>query len=123
MTVYPVSFRRQAKAGPDEATVIDGTGLWLLPGIIDDHVHFREPGLTHKGDIASESAAAAAGGVTSFMEMPNTSPQTVTIAGVGEKERPGGRQISISTTHSTLAATDSNIERDYSVPIRQLSRP
>ncbi len=63
-----------------EATVIDGTGMWLMPGIIDDHVHFREPGLTHKGDISSESAAAAAGGVTSFMEMPNTIPQTVSIA-------------------------------------------
>jgi dihydroorotase len=62
-----------------EATVIDATGLWLMPGIIDDHVHFREPGLTHKGDISSESAAAAAGGVTSFMEMPNTIPLTVTI--------------------------------------------
>lgn len=63
-----------------EATVIDATGMWLMPGIIDDHVHFREPGLTHKGDISSESAAAAAGGVTSFMDMPNTIPQTVTIA-------------------------------------------
>jgi dihydroorotase len=59
--------------------IIDADGLWVLPGIIDDHVHFREPGLTHKGDISSESAAAAAGGVTSFMEMPNTIPQTVTI--------------------------------------------
>ena len=68
------------KAPADAGTkVIDASGLWLLPGIIDDHVHFREPGLTHKADIASESAAAAAGGVTSFMEMPNTVPQKVTI--------------------------------------------
>jgi len=62
-----------------EATVIDARGMWLIPGVIDDHVHFREPGLTHKGDINSESAAAATGGVTSFMEMPNTIPQTVTV--------------------------------------------
>lgn len=53
-------------------------GLWLLPGVIDDQVHFREPGLTHKGDIASESRAAIAGGTTSFMEMPNTKPPTLT---------------------------------------------
>jgi dihydroorotase len=59
--------------------VIDAGGKWLLPGVIDDQVHFREPGLTHKGDIASESRAAVAGGVTTFMDMPNTKPQTVTI--------------------------------------------
>lgn len=59
-------------------TVIDATGLLLLPGAIDDHVHFREPGLTHKADIASESRAAVTGGVTSFMEMPNTNPPTLT---------------------------------------------
>ena len=57
---------------------IDGSGLYLFPGVIDDQVHFREPGLTHKGTIFSESRAAVAGGVTSFMEMPNVSPQTVT---------------------------------------------
>ncbi|MGF6127960.1 dihydroorotase [Pseudomonas frederiksbergensis] len=57
-----------------EEEVIDATGLWLLPGMIDDQVHFREPGMTHKADIASESRACAAGGITSFMEMPNTRP-------------------------------------------------
>ena len=73
-----------AKIGPFEtladcsATIIDGTGKYLLPGIIDEHVHFREPGLTHKGDLHSESRAAVAGGVTSFMDMPNTVPQTLT---------------------------------------------
>lgn len=61
------------------AEVVDANGLWLLPGAIDDHVHFREPGLTHKASIASESKAAIAGGVTSFMEMPNTKPATITI--------------------------------------------
>ncbi|HET6602922.1 MAG TPA: dihydroorotase [Xanthomonadaceae bacterium] len=57
--------------------VIDARGRWLLPGMIDDQVHFREPGLTHKGDIATESAAAVAGGITSYMEMPNTRPPAV----------------------------------------------
>ena len=58
--------------------VIDATGKYLIPGIIDEHVHFREPGLTHKADIYTESRAAIAGGVTSFMDMPNTNPQTTT---------------------------------------------
>jgi dihydroorotase len=61
-----------------DAELIDATGLHLLPGAIDDQVHFREPGLTHKGDLASESRAAVAGGITSYMEMPNTSPPALT---------------------------------------------
>ena len=60
-------------------TVIDGSGACLMPGVIDDHVHFRDPGLTHKADMVSESRAAAAGGVTSFMDMPNSYPQTTTL--------------------------------------------
>ncbi|MDC6351123.1 dihydroorotase [Zeaxanthinibacter sp. PT1] len=62
-----------------QAEVIDIKGKYLLPGIIDDQVHFREPGLTHKGDIATESRAAVAGGITTYMEQPNTQPQTTTI--------------------------------------------
>ena len=58
--------------------VIDATGLLIFPGVIDDQVHFREPGLTHKGNIATESKAAIAGGVTSFIEQPNTVPNAVT---------------------------------------------
>ncbi|MGJ8660172.1 MAG: dihydroorotase [Cellulophaga fucicola] len=67
------------------ATVIDAKGNYVLPGIIDDQVHFREPGLTHKGNIATESRAAVAGGVTTFMEQPNTNPQTTTIEKLEEK--------------------------------------
>ncbi len=63
-------------ARPGE-TVVDAGGRWLMPGMIDDQVHFRDPGLTHKGDIATESAAAVAGGITSFMDMPNTNPPTL----------------------------------------------
>lgn len=65
--------------------VIDASGLWLLPGMIDDQVHFREPGLTHKADIASESRACAAGGITSFMEMPNTRPAALDRASLEAK--------------------------------------
>jgi len=62
----------------NNAEVVDAGGLFLFPGVIDDQVHFREPGLTHKGDIESESRAAVAGGITSFIEQPNTVPNAVT---------------------------------------------
>src|SRR6478752_7342233 len=65
--------------------VIDASGLHLLPGIIDDQVHFREPGLTHKEDLATASRACAKGGVTTFLEMPNTSPATITQERLEEK--------------------------------------
>lgn len=64
---------------------IDAQGLYLIPGVIDDHVHFRDPGLTHKADMYSESQAAAAGGVTSYMDMPNTNPQTTTLEALEDK--------------------------------------
>ncbi|MGB5430876.1 dihydroorotase [Eudoraea sp.] len=67
------------------AKILDVSGNFVLPGIIDDQVHFREPGLTHKGDIASESRAAIAGGITSYMEQPNTNPQTTTIEKLEQK--------------------------------------
>jgi len=72
---------------PKDSQIIDASGLFLIPGIIDVHVHFREPGLTHKGDIITESRAAAAGGITSFMDMPNTVPQTITIQELNNKCR------------------------------------
>ena len=73
----------KATAPCDE--VIDASGCYLLPGAIDEHVHFRDPGLTHKADITTESHAAAAGGVTSIMDMPNTNPQTTTLEALEEK--------------------------------------
>lgn len=73
----------KASAPCDE--VIDASGCYLLPGAIDEHVHFRDPGLTHKADITTESRAAAAGGVTSIMDMPNTNPQTTTLEALEEK--------------------------------------
>ncbi len=74
-------------ATPDGAVVIDAAGKYLMPGMIDDQVHFREPGLTNKGDLATESAAAAAGGITSFMDMPNVNPQTTTRDALADKYR------------------------------------
>lgn len=68
-----------------DITVIDAEGNYVLPGMIDDQVHFREPGLTHKANIETESKAALAGGITSFIEMPNTNPQTTTVEKLEEK--------------------------------------
>src|SRR5690554_3126947 len=89
--------------------VIDARGLYLIPGVIDDQVHFREPGLTHKGDIYSESRAAVAGGVTSYMEMPNTNPQTVTIEEL-EKKFELASSKSIANFSFYLGATNNNID-------------
>ena len=69
------------------AEIVEAHGLWLLPGCIDDQVHFREPGLTNKGDIAHESRAAVAGGVTSYMDMPNVKPPTVTLEALLDKRQ------------------------------------
>ena len=69
------------------ALEIDAKGAWLLPGMIDDQVHFREPGAPHKGSIASESRAAVAGGITSYMDMPNTNPPTLTLEALADKKR------------------------------------
>lgn len=73
--------------------IIDASGKWILPGVIDDQVHFREPGLTHKAEIATESVAAVAGGITSFMEMPNTVPQTTTLEALEWKYSRAGRSF------------------------------
>ncbi|MBO7942411.1 amidohydrolase family protein, partial [Streptomyces sp. S9] len=73
-----------ARAGE---TVIDARGRRLLPGMIDDQVHFREPGMEYKADMATESAAAVAGGLTTFMDMPNTSPPTLDAAALEDKYR------------------------------------
>lgn len=90
------------------ATIIDAEGLWLIPGVIDDQVHFRDPGLTHKGDIASESKAAIAGGVTSYMEMPNTKPQTTSIEALNDKFEVAS-QKSYANYSFYLGATNDNL--------------
>ena len=94
---------------PAGTSVIDARGLLLLPGLIDDQVHFREPGLTHKGNIFSESGAAAAGGITSFMDMPNTVPQTITNETLEEKYRLGDENSLINYSFN-IGATNDNID-------------
>jgi len=94
---------------PTADTVIDAQGKFLIPGLIDDQVHFREPGLTHKGDIKSESTAAVAGGITSYMEMPNTVPQAVTIEEL-EKKYDIGAKTSLANYSFYLGVTNSNID-------------
>ncbi|WP_102797065.1 dihydroorotase [Bowmanella denitrificans] len=89
--------------------VIDAKGAWLLPGMIDDQVHFREPGLTHKGSIASESRAAVAGGITSYMEMPNVSPASTNMAALAHKYAIA-RQASLANYAFYLGATENNLE-------------
>jgi len=89
--------------------VLDATGLWLLPGMIDDHVHFREPGYTAKADIASESHAAIVGGVTSFIDMPNTSPPTLTHALLEDKYALAARN-SVANYAFYFGASNDNLE-------------
>jgi dihydroorotase len=92
-----------------QCNIINAEGQWLLPGIIDDQVHFREPGLTHKADIASESAAGVAGGVTSFMEMPNTKPPAVTQELLAQKYEIA-RKTSYGNYSFFMGASNDNLE-------------
>jgi dihydroorotase len=96
---------------PDHAIdrVIDASGKFLLPGVIDDQVHFREPGLTHKGDLYHESKAAVAGGVTSYMEMPNTIPHTVTQDLLEEKYNLAAK-ASLANYSFYMGATNDNLD-------------
>jgi dihydroorotase len=89
--------------------VIDGTGQFLLPGIIDGQVHFRDPGLTHKGDIHSESRAAVAGGVTSYIDMPNTKPNVLSLEILQEKYRIAAEK-SLANFGFFLGVNDDNID-------------
>ncbi|MDO4956120.1 MAG: dihydroorotase [Bacteroidales bacterium] len=97
------------KVSATDAEVIDATGLLILPGVIDDHVHFRDPGLTHKADMHTESCAAAAGGVTSYLEMPNTTPQTTTIEALNDKFEDAARK-SVVNYSFFFGATNDNAD-------------
>ncbi|MVF14640.1 dihydroorotase [Ketobacter sp. MCCC 1A13808] len=105
---------RIAKLGADLSSqpadrVIDATGKHLLPGMIDDQVHFREPGLTHKGEIATESAAAVAGGITSYFEMPNANPLTINREALEDKYQRAA-QKSLANFAFYLGASNDNLE-------------
>lgn len=94
--------------GADDAERIDARGKWLLPGVIDDQVHFRDPGLTHKADLYTESRAAVAGGVTSFMEMPNTIPNTLTQELLEQKYRMA-KEKSLANFSFYMGASNDNL--------------
>jgi len=93
----------------ESADRINASGKYLIPGVIDDQVHFREPGLTHKGDITTESRAALAGGITSYMEMPNTIPQSVTIEEL-EKKYARAAEVSAVNYSFYIGATNDNLK-------------
>ena len=93
----------------ETAEIIDLTGKFLMPGVIDDQVHFREPGLTHKGCIYSEAKAAVAGGITSFMEMPNTKPQALTQALLEDKYLIGAKD-SLANYSFFMGASNENLQ-------------
>jgi len=93
----------------DVDTIIDAEGLHLIPGVIDDQVHFREPGLTHKANIYTESKAAIAGGITSFMEMPNTNPQALTQELLEDKYQIAA-ETSIANYSFFMGASNDNLE-------------
>ena len=99
---------------------IDAGGQWLLPGMIDDQVHFREPGLTHKGCIATESAAAVAGGITSFMDMPNTKPPTLSMAAVADKKVIAARD-SLPNYAFHFGVSNDNLDAVATVDPRQVA--
>ncbi len=101
-----------------EVACYDAKKNWLLPGVIDDQVHFREPGLTHKGDIASESKAAVAGGTTSFMEMPNTNPQTTNKEEL-DKKFDRAAACSLANYSFYLGATNDNIDEIINVDVER----
>jgi dihydroorotase len=94
---------------PEGAEVIDAYGLHLIPGVIDDQVHFRDPGMTWKADLHTESRAAVAGGITSFMEMPNTNPQTLTQELLEEKYKLGAEK-SLANFSFYMGASNDNLD-------------
>lgn len=101
---------------PQGAKYVDASGLFLLPGIIDDQVHFREPGLTHKADIYHESMAAVAGGVTSYMDMPNTKPPATTLELLEEKYEIAAKN-SLANFSFYMGVTNDNHEEVLKTPL------
>jgi dihydroorotase len=101
------------------AVVIDAKGLYLLPGAIDDQVHFREPGLTHKGEIYTEAKAAVAGGITSFMEMPNTNPQTTTLEELNKKYKRAS-ECSLANYSFYMGTTNGNLDEIRKVDFKEV---
>lgn len=101
-----------------DVRILDAKGKYLIPGMIDDQVHFREPGLTNKGDLATESAAAVAGGITSFMDMPNVNPQTTTRSALADKYQLAARRCCANYAFY-LGATNRNIDEIKALQVNE----
>ena len=114
-----VDILEEGAAICEDTEVIDATGCYVLPGIIDSHVHFREPGLTAKADIDTESRAAAAGGVTSYFDMPNTVPQTTTLEALEEKFRLAAQKSHVNYSFF-FGATNDNYELFSLLPANRI---
>ncbi len=112
--IYKIYQADNKPTTPSDTIEIPAKGKWLIPGVIDDQVHFRDPGLTHKGDLTTESRAAVAGGVTTFMDMPNTIPQTVTRELLAEKILLGESK-SLANFSFFFGATNDNLAELQSV--------
>ena len=117
--IVEIAERISAKSA--DCKIVDAEGNYLMPGAIDDQVHFREPGLTHKGDIESESRAAVAGGITSFIEQPNTVPNAVTQEILEEKYQIAA-QNSFANYSFMMGATNDNLEEVFH-PDRGVGQP
>ena len=117
---YIVEIADQISAKSPDTRVIDAEGQFLLPGVIDDQVHFREPGLTHKANIETESRAAISGGITSFIEMPNTNPQTTTIEKLDEKFEIA-RKTSYANYSFMFGGTNDNLEEILKVDPKKVA--
>ncbi len=105
--IESLHIESEAPNNIDYDKIIDASGCYIMPGVIDDQVHFREPGLTYKADIATESAAAVAGGVTSYMEMPNTNPPTTTLSALEDKFSRAS-EVSLANYSFYFGANNSN---------------
>lgn len=117
---YITTIANNIPINPKQVEIVDANNNYVLPGLIDDQVHFREPGLTHKADIESESRAAIAGGITSFIEMPNTVPQTTTVEELDSKF-----QIAAATSHANYSfmfgGTNDNLEEILKVDPKKVA--
>ena len=98
--------------------IVDATGCFVLPGVIDDHVHFRDPGLTQKADMQTESRAAAFGGVTSYLDMPNTKPQTTTIDALEAKYADAAKKSHVN--YASLSVPPTTISKRCALSIRSM---
>ncbi len=117
---YIVEVAESIDINSENITIIDAKGNYVIPGVIDDQVHFREPGLTHKATIETESKAAIAGGITSFIEMPNTNPQTTTVEKLNDKFKIASKS-SYANYSFMFGGTNDNLEEILKVNPKEVA--